>query len=280
MIRFFYFWILSLFKQNWVLRYNGEFSYELIAVLPFAHWLASKGKDVSIESSKDTKCLYYFVKDHKEVFDERCFCRPTGVPIHNIHVRWLNTFLWSPPPLKAQYKNDEFIYDKPTLIITNKYNSEWDFDPLTFLSLEFLEELFTKLSKKYQIIYCRPSNKEIIDDNSKIYEFNDKSLIKEKFPDVLLIEDLYQDSVGLTFNELQLKVFANADRFISLLGGYSLLCSYFQGTNIIYAARSHLREAHEIGYKAFDRWYHKFSGSKILYCDSYDAIRRQVDLHY
>ena len=140
MIRSFYFWILSLFKQNWVLRYNGEFSYELIAVLPFAHWLASKGKDVSIESSKDTKCLYYFVKDHKEVFDERCFCRPTGVPIHNIHVRWLNTFLWSPPPLKAQYKNDEFIYDKPTLIITNKYNSEWDFDPLTFLSLEFIEE--------------------------------------------------------------------------------------------------------------------------------------------
>ena len=45
MIRSFYFWILSLFKQNWVLRYNGEFSYELIAVLPFAHWLASKGKE-------------------------------------------------------------------------------------------------------------------------------------------------------------------------------------------------------------------------------------------
>lgn len=272
-----YYWIKSLFKKNWHLRFDGEFSYELIAVLPFAHWLHKKGKHVTITSAKDTKCLYYFANNHIEEFSKRRYCRPTGVPIHNIHVRWLNTFMWSPPPLKDIYQNNRFKYKKPTFIITNKFNSEWGHNPLTFLSLEFLETLFKTLSTDYQIIYCRPSNKEVVDDNSDIFEFNDKALIKEKYPDILLIEELHQQNPDLSFNQLQLQVFANATKFISLIGGYSLLCSYFKGTNIIYAAKSKLRQAHEIGYKAFDRWYHKFSGSKIIYCDNYDKILTAIN---
>jgi hypothetical protein len=272
MLRHIYFWVQTLFKQHWRLSYDGEFSYELISVLPFAHWLHKKGKKVSVCSSKDTKCLYYFADNHIEQFKERRSCRATGVPIHNIHVRWLNTSLWSPPPLKEIYKNNRFVYKKPLMVITNKYNSEWGHPPLTFLSIEFLETLFKELVDKYQIVYCRPSKKEIVDDNSDILTFNDKEIIKNKFPQVLLIEDLHIENPDLTFNELQLMVFANTNRFISLLGGYSLLCSYFKGTNIIYAAKSKIRQGTEIGYKAFDRWYHKFSGSNIIYCDSYDKI--------
>ena len=105
MIRQTYFWIQSLFKKDWHLRFDGEFSYELISVLPFAYWLHKKGKTVSITSSKDSKCFYFFADNHKETFEQRRYCRATGVPIHNIHVRWLNTLLWAPPPLKDKYKN-------------------------------------------------------------------------------------------------------------------------------------------------------------------------------
>ena len=66
-----YYWIKSLFKKNWHLRFDGEFSYELIAVLPFAHWLHKKGKHVTITSAKDTKCLYYFANNHIEEFSKR-----------------------------------------------------------------------------------------------------------------------------------------------------------------------------------------------------------------
>ena len=62
-------------------------------------------------------------------------------------------------------------------------------------------------------------------------------------------------------------------------GGYSIFCSYFKGTNIIYGAKSKARTADEIIYKAFDRWYHKFSGSKIHYADTYQKLNRLINQH-
>ena len=43
-------------------------------------------------------------------------------------------------------------------------------------------------------------------------------------------------------------------------GGYLILCSYFQGVNIIYGAKSVLRTADEINYRAYDRCYHQVCG--------------------
>ena len=67
-------------------------------------------------------------------------------------------------------------------------------------------------------------------------------------------------------------MFANTDHFISVQGGYSILCSYFQGTNIIYGAKSALRTADEINYRTYDRCYHKFSGATIKYAATYDEV--------
>ena len=157
-------------------------------------------------------------------------------------------------------------------IVCNKYNSEWKNPPISFLSVECLEQIFSKLIPSFKVIYCRPGDSEIVSDSSKIYRLNDKEMIKEKYPEVCLIEDLYKENSDLSFNELQLMCFANSDHFISVQGGYSIFCSYFKGTNIIYGAKSKIRTADEIVYRAYDRWYHKFSGSSIMYCDSYDKI--------
>ena len=272
MIRQLYFYLISKFKNEYTLSYNGEFGYELISVLPYAYWLHKQGKKVHTISGKDSKALYYFSDSHQESFDKRHYVIPKHVPVSNIHVRWLNTLLWRPPPLKEMYQNNRFIFDKPILILCNKYNTEWGNPPITFLSVEMLDKIMTHLSPKFQIIYCRPGSTEITDDGSQINDLKDHEFIRQNHPNVKLIQDLHKENKDLSFNMLQLMCFSNANHFITVQGGYSIFCSYFKGTNIVYGARSKKRTADEIVYKAYDRWYHKFSGSKVNYCDSYDKV--------
>ena len=51
-----------------------------------------------------------------------------------------------------------------------------------------------------------------------------------------------------------------------------ILGSYFNGANIIYGAKSVFRTAEEIKYRAYDQWYHKFSGATIKYAVTYDEV--------
>jgi hypothetical protein len=262
-------------------RYNGEFGYELISVIPFANWLQKQGKLDKTYSAVDTKCLYYFSKNHNEVYKNRNYVIPKNFPINNIHRRFLNTFtMWSPPDYKAQFSNTKFIYDKPICIICNKYNSEWGFSPITYLSIEVLEILFKTLMPHYKIIYCRPISTEISQDNSAIYNLKEHNWIRKHYPEVSLIQDIHNQNPDLTFNELQLMLFANANHFISTQGGYSILCSYFKGTNIIYGAKSKNKTALDIIYKTYSRWYHRFSGARICYASNYDSLINQVSLKF
>ena len=98
------------FRKQVDTRYNGEFGYELISVIPFAHWLYKQGKLNNTYSAVDTKCLYFFSKNHHEIFKERNYVIPKKFPIDNIHRRFLNTFtMWSPPDYKAHFSNTKFI---------------------------------------------------------------------------------------------------------------------------------------------------------------------------
>ena len=276
-VLFFYY----LFRKHVETRYNGEFGYELISVIPFAFWLHKQGKLNKSYSAVDTQCLYFFSKNHQEVYQHRQYVIPKMFPIDNIHRRFLNTFImWSPPDYKTHFSNTRFIYDKPLCIICNKYNSEWGFRPITFLSIDVLASLFKQLTPYYQVIYCRPISTEISDDNSKIYDLKEHNWIKENYPDVLLIQDIHSQNPDLSFNELQLMLFANANYFISTQGGYSILCSYFKGINIIYGAKSKNKTALDITYKTYSRWYHRFSGATICYASTYKKLLDYVNLNF
>ena len=273
--------LLVAFRRQVDLSYDGEFGYELISVIPYAYWLHEQGKLGSMTVCNGMEPFYYFSQQYKAGFEQRRYVTPKGYPIQNIHVRFLNTMMWSPPPYKDIYKNQEFVFEKPLLIVCNKYNSEWDYPPITFLSKDCLARLFETYSDQYQIVYCRPQTTHIPKDNSTVYDLEEHNWIRESYPNVMLIQDLYELHKGrYSFNEMQLRCFANADRFISIQGGYSILCSYFKGTNIVYGARTKHRTADEIVYKAFDRWYHKFSGAKVVYCDSYDRLYRVAESEF
>ena len=159
---------------------------------------------------------------------------------------------WIRPPYKEYYKNDEFKFDKPVVFITNKYNMEHGHKPMGYFNIKCLYEMFVYLKEKgYTVIYKRVTNKEkefTIDQNEYnslqqgyhditanvegIGVITDFELCKY-FDNVILIDDFVKKS-KYSYNETQLKIMANCDRFISVCGGNAILSSLFKGTTLIY----------------------------------------------
>src|SRR5690606_22610114 len=123
------------------------------------------------------------------------------------------------------YQNDMIKFEKPILLIANKYNMEWDLPPLNFLDIPTLDSLVLQFREKYQIIYNRPLNNQITTDNSDILDLNEYKWLTNKYPEVILMNDLfetYREKVN-NFNHLQLMVYANCNHFISVHGGTAAL---------------------------------------------------------
>ena len=159
---------------------------------------------------------------------------------------------WTSPPYKEYYKNDEFKFNKPVVFITNKYNMEHGHEPMGYFNIKCLYEMFVFLKEKgYTVIYKRATNKEkefTIDQNEynslqqKYYDIqaNVEGIgnitdfqLCEYFDNVILMDELVNKS-KYGYNETQLKVMANCDRFISVCGGNAILSSLFKGTTLIY----------------------------------------------
>jgi hypothetical protein len=159
-----------LFKKKYKdISFNGEFAPELEFVLPFAYWHYKNGTLRSTRSAKYTKELYFFSPDHKEDFETR-----TNEGNYNFEVPRIlysqdyDMQKWLPVPLKEHYQNDIFVYDKPILIIANRYNMEWDGPPISFYDIPALEFIISNLKESYTIIYNRPRPENITMDNSEI----------------------------------------------------------------------------------------------------------------
>ena len=75
-----------------------------------------------------------------------------------------------------------------------------------------------------------------------------------------------------SFAELQLELFASSERFVSVLGGSSYLASYFGGTNVVYA-----RRGWEVACGAYERWFHRFSGARVVAASNPRELLRTVE---
>ena len=257
------------------IEYFGEFGYELISVIPYAYWLYTEGKLRSTKSVKDTKCLYYFSPRHKERDRARSFIELELFPASNIHVANLDTLKWTPPPYKKVYKNDRFVWSLPTCVICNKFTLEFDHSqPTNYISLDALQKIIALLISRYQIIYNRPLQYDIVPDHVPVQatEFADHELIREKYPNVISIQQLSQVNKDLSFNTLQVMVYANCNNFISVQGGNAVLASYFGGKNIIYATIGQ-----ELRVNSYNNWYSKFSGCKVIHVNTYEGLINKVE---
>jgi hypothetical protein len=186
----------------------------------------------------------------------------------------LDTAQWIPPPYKSVFENDTFRWSKELCVVCNKHTPEPSVssgEAVNFINLPDLLELLEILRKRYQVVYVRPRSDDIVDDHQPIQEFGDLAAIQARFPDVLTIQQIHERHTDLSYNELQMRLFANCRRFVSMLGGSSYLASYFGGKNIVYA-----REGWEVSCNAYVNWFHLFSGTTIFHARTASQVLELV----
>lgn len=268
-------------KPYKVVDYHGEFDQELRYVLPFAYWHHLNGTLQKTISCTNTKEFYFFSENHVEQYEKRVWQAGYGyydVP-NMTHSPTFSYTKFAQVPFKKHYKNDLFVYSKPILLIANKYNIEWDKPPINFLGIAELDRIILAYKDKYQIIYNRPLSTQIVLDNSEIMDLNEHEWIREQHPEVILMHDLHEqhrDTVN-NFNHLQLLVYANTDRFISMHGGTAALASYFGGMNIIL---SHPGGGMEHHFNEYETIFPALSGAKILHAKNKDEVFLHLSEQY
>jgi hypothetical protein len=269
-------------KQYKVISYHGEFDQELRYVLPFAYWHYLNGTLSKTIGAKQTKEFYFFSPNHEERFDKRIWTESYAhydVP-NMTHSNSYSFRNWAQVPYKAQYRNDIFVYDKPLLVIANKYNIEWDQPPINFLDIPTLDQIIRDYGSKYQIVYNRPLPTQIVQDNSETMQLNEHTWLRETHPDVILMDDLYvryHPTVVNNYNHLQLMVYANSDHFISMHGGTAALASCFGGTNIILSNPNWGMEHH---FNEYHNLFPKLSGATILHARDRAEVLKHLSNNY
>ncbi|PST83835.1 hypothetical protein C7T94_12425 [Pedobacter yulinensis] len=264
-----------IFKPKYkVTSFDGEFAPELQFALPFAYWHHKNGTLKKTESSKFTRELYFFSPAHEEKYDTR---RPEGnynfeMP-RILYSQDYDMNKWAQVPLKETYQNNVYVFDKPVLVIANRYNMEWDGPPISFFSIELLDHIISELKDRYTIIYNRPRPQNITMDNSDIYDMDEYSWLEKTHPEVILLENLWRENRAKAnnFNHLQLQVYANASKFLSIHGGTATLASYFGGTNIILS-----KQGPEHHFGCYHKLYPKFSGAQILHAKNDDEVKQFI----
>ncbi len=265
-------------------QYFGEFAFELLAVLPYAYWLHRQGKLEFTVSSLDTRCLYYFSQNHHEQPEPRDYVPITEYPVGRPGtIRYdrkafpssLDDRRWLPPPYGEVFRNDRFQFGRETCIVCNKTSDERYLRrgfAVNSMDNQLLLSVVGKLRARYQVIYNRPRASDIVNDHQSIRETGDIEAVKRAYPDVLTVQELHARSPDLSFNELQLRLFANCQRFVSVLGGPSYLASYFGGTNVVLA-----RRGWEVACGAFENWFDRFSGARVMAAGTPSDLIRTIE---
>jgi hypothetical protein len=255
--------------QQDVDHHGVEFGYELGAVVPFVHYLYQKRELGNVYTNTDMLPFYFFTDKVNERTERRHShklkrCLSDGIiPNIKLHVNNWDYSRWSPPNYKEAYANDEFAFD---VVVTNKFNKEWGGSPVNFYSPETLDKIFSLLHGK-SVLYNHMTSDMGRDDTVDSLKLCEWDIVR-KYPNVIKVQDLLGK---YTYNELQLRIYANAKLFITVQGGSSILASYFGGTNIIYAVKGQ-----ELKFNEYNTWYPRLSGSNIIHCDSYDKVLNAI----
>lgn len=112
-----------------------------------------------------------------------------------------------------------------------------------------LQILGLSLAVLRRLIYIRPDPRENLPgfgaDHNRPADFNDHAHLRKHHPEVMIFQDILKQQRAserpeLTYNELQLMLHAESERFVSVLGGNCILASYFAGTSSTVMSRMSL----------------------------------------
>ena len=258
--------------------FNIEFGYELLSAVPYAYEQHINGRLQGTRSGKWSHPLYYFSPDHHINPERRSWYNTdsslkgfTKLPWTNIHKPEQPKKHF--PPYKEFYANTEYKWDKPTLCICNRANIEWGHSVINYFDADMLDWMFSMLKDHYEIVYFPVMIPDELKDQADPVSIGDIDVARKH--DVKVFTDIIRTS----WNETLLKVFANCDHYITMNGGYSILASYFSGTNIIYSKPGTV-ETKELKIFSFWRWYPNINDVRTLHVPSYDDLKERVHTIY
>lgn len=255
-----------------------EWGNELIRVVPFIYHRFLMNRDIQINTTESMQPFYYFLNENdiKIKYGDRWDMKGVkseGIPKQNLYEHDLNDEFWTPPPFKRVFAKSDILYpkrkfkpEKPTIIVSNKYNMEWNFRAINHIPLDVLNDLFNLLKKTFNIIYNRLDPLYIKQDRDtlKHKEFEDKELLLEH-PEVIDVNSLFRLNrfVGIDITTFQLRMFANADRYINVQGGLGHFASFFGGRQLFFFERNGHRNLNGSQTRTLQAWHHKTGGAEI-----------------
>jgi len=277
---------------------NPEFGYELVCAAPYAYWLKQQGEYVKVVTSKGMKPYYWFCDEVEEKYTTRSIDNSTNgvqdLPNTWIHHNalanfgkdysllteqeqrqangWLDYSKWIAPPYAERFYKQGVPNLNNYVIVSNRYNLEHGQVPIGYFDIESLYTMFTLLTEKgYNVIYKRPRNTEFTTDPNELQDRDISANVEgqgvitdydltEYFENVYLFDDIVKE-VGGTYNEAQLTIYSSAEGFISMGGGSSILCSYFNKPVIIYVNTS---KDIRPGYFEGESYFNKLSNAKVI----------------
>ena len=262
---------------------HPEFGIELALGLPYVYWLHENNQLEKVVTSKGMKPFYYFCDNVEEKYDYRTIDN-SAAGLDSLPNPWIygnkhnaqlykddwtlwKDFMceekgcgildyrkWKVPDFTKQYKNNRFLFNKPFIVVSNRYNWEHGTKPVGYFDIKCLYEIFNYLTEKdYMVIYKRPKNTEFPPDQNEMATLHNKEILSANvdgigeitdheltnyYEDVILFDDIVKENSDLTYNEVQLKLFANADKFIAMSGGSTLLLNLFKKPTITYLYNS------------------------------------------
>ena len=248
---------------------NMEFGHEMFAAIPYAYYHYKNGTLEGTRSARGTAPFYYFSPRHVINHDPRYSGNVWRSTIPSVQVKqFTGEGEWEAPPYKLKYANRRFVYDKPILVISNKYNREWNGPPVNFLNIDTLDKIISMCRDKYKIFYNRKLPYQLVDDQMQLDLF-EHEFIKDVYPDVEFVHELPGD-----YNLNQLRLYANCDRFISVQGGGSVLASYFGGINLVYVVKGKETKC------GFYERLNKLSGCEVARVSTYSNLLNMVSKIY
>ncbi|GJP43458.1 hypothetical protein CLOM_g2917 [Closterium sp. NIES-68] len=269
--------------------FQGEFGYELIAVLPSAYWHYLNGSLRSTTSCgrHSLASLYYFSPNHtddatcqRDDMKDNVAAYGFRNGIHYSHI----PPAWQPPTLAAHFRKlppvwPEIPEGSRLVVIGNKFEREWGHSPVNFIDIRTLLRIVDSyLEAGFYVVYNNPGMSLEQDQRQKIRDgkdLGDYEALQERFGKnrrLQIMQNLQKRWPGLSFNDVQFRMMARSVCFVSVQGGGSIVESFFGGRNIIF-----FREGQEVNGGAYKRIYPRLSGANVKVVTSYGGLVRKVD---
>lgn len=249
-----------------------EFTWDMIRALPRAYYYESNNIPYQVNCKPGLSSVYYFSKNINE-FNR--FDAYNDSISYNLEPPYYVESEWTPPPIKEYFKG-KINFNKPVVVIQNKYSLEWLQGTFNYFPIEILDKLFIYLKDKYDIVYIRPTgnSKNYYKDENEIIQFNDYEFIKENHPEVYTIEHFTNTYPDISYNTLQFMVEASSERHIAVSGGNACVASYFGGDVMIFDSPEGKGAGR--GIWKTDSWLKLLSGANIFGFNNYDNLIDKV----